>query len=98
MKNFVSPVLIIFGSIILYFALQVASVFLSYFIFGSGSTFTRYAEITGVVFLLLQLTILSYLFYRKTIIKRNIIFAIAVLVPIALYIYLNYFFASDPGY
>lgn len=98
MKKSISIALLLLADVLLYFALQVASVFVAFGFFGSGETFSRNGDNVSFVFLLIQVLVLCFLYSKRKFIGSIYLFLFLILIPLSLYIYLNYLHQSFDGY
>ncbi|MGI4865316.1 MAG: hypothetical protein ACRYFZ_15450 [Janthinobacterium lividum] len=78
--------LTVVGSVAGYFALQVLAAFVAFFIYGSGDTGAAKWANSSVLFVVGQVAIVSWLFYRKRWLKSIPALALALLIPVGLFL------------
>jgi len=72
-----------------YFALQIMAAFVAFFIYGSGEKFSAKSINVSALFVVGQLIVVSYLFYRKVWLRKMPALLLALFIPIGLFLGLN---------
>lgn len=72
-----------------YFALQILAAFVSFFAYGSGAAASNKVTNISVLFVAVQLVIVSCLFYRKVWLKKMPNLLLALLIPVGLFLALE---------
>ncbi|MBC3541095.1 hypothetical protein ACFSC6_06630 [Rufibacter sediminis] len=98
MRDVFIKVFLVGANILFYYVQQVAAAYVAFWLFGSGETFSRNADKVGVAFLVIHIGLIGYLFYKKRFVNNPLLFTLMALMTIAMYVYLNFYHASDYGY
>jgi hypothetical protein len=77
------------SSLVGYFALQVVAAFVAFFLYGSGEAFSAKSGTVSALFIVGQLIVVSYLFYRKVWVKEMPALLLALFIPAMLFLALD---------
>lgn len=86
MKSALNFILVAILNVLLFALMQIAAVFVHFFIYGEGAVGDSYGHRVSTFFVLLQLIILLALFLKKAVIKTNTVLIVNILIVVGLYI------------
>jgi hypothetical protein len=98
MKKIIIYLLVCASNIGLYFILSLADVFAEYILFGEGEGSAKYSIWVSLFFVVLQVSMLFFLYKKKIIIKDRILLVCNIILVVCLYLFFSVYLPAVTTY